>query len=347
MIVLFGSGAAGRYCLRHLRALGRQDEHIIFADNNSAKWNTRIEGIRVVSPDYCQAAYPRATWVACAISHPAAKQLRDEIHNRGVASVPLWECLPVCHGLPPQEAISTLSNIIGDDLTLRELAYQCEYRSNPSHKLLDEVPPESAINIYFPEFITHLEEEVFVDCGAADGDTVKMFLHRWNSYKEVVAIEPDPGNFDKLSEATRFLGPHITLVNAAVGSTNRMLPFTVNGDYSSHLSGIESRDSSTSGPSRVEMVPCITLDDTLKSPPTYIKADIEGAELEMLWGAHRLISEHSPVLAICAYHTSDHLWQIPLLIHAINPTYELFLRRYGEGAFELVWYAVPPSRVKS
>ena len=74
--------------------------------------------------------------------------------------------------------------------------------------------------------------------------------------------------------------------------------------------------------------------------------DIEGAELEALWGARKLLKQHSPVLAICAYHTSDHLWQIPLLIHAINPTYKLFFRRYAEGAFELVWYAVPPERVK-
>ena len=79
--------------------------------------------------------------------------------------------------------------------------------------------------------------------------------------------------------------------------------------------------------------------------PTYIKMDIEGAELEALWGARRILKEHSPVLAICAYHTSDHLWQIPFLIHAIQPDYKLYLRRYAEGAFELVWYAVPVDRV--
>ena len=91
----------------------------------------------------------------------------------------------------------------------------------------------------------------------------------------------------------------------------------------------------------------MTFFDEERNPPTYIKMDIEGAELEALWGARRILKEHSPVLAICAYHTSDHLWQIPLLIHAIQPDYKLYLRRYAEGAFELVWYAVPPDRVKS
>jgi hypothetical protein len=40
------------------------------------------------------------------------------------------------------------------------------------------------------------------------------------------------------------------------------------------------------------------------------------------------------------------LWEIPLLIHAIQPAYSLRLRRYAEGAFELVWYAVPPERIR-
>jgi len=92
-------------------------------------------------------------------------------------------------------------------------------------------------------------------------------------------------------------------------------------------------------------VTCTKLDNVLMEPPTYIKMDIEGAELEALWGARKLLKEHKPVLAICAYHTSDHLWEIPLLIHAIQPDYKLHLRRYAEGAWELVWYAIPAERV--
>jgi hypothetical protein len=76
-----------------------------------------------------------------------------------------------------------------------------------------------------------------------------------------------------------------------------------------------------------------------------MKFDIEGAEIEALRGARKILTADSPVLAVCAYHKSEHLYEIPLLIHAIQPDYRLFLRRYAEGAFELVWYAVPPNRL--
>jgi hypothetical protein len=73
--------------------------------------------------------------------------------------------------------------------------------------------------------------------------------------------------------------------------------------------------------------------------------DIEGFEEEAIWGARRLIKEHSPVLAICAYHNSDQIWRVPLLVKAINPDYQCLLRRYAEATYEIVWYFVPKARV--
>jgi hypothetical protein len=124
-----------------------------------------------------------------------------------------------------------------------------------------------------------------------------------------------------------------------VSDYNGSTRFIVTGDYSAHLS----YDSSGVG----SMIAVEKLDDLrLNPPPTFIKMDIEGSELEALWGARRILKEDKPVLAICAYHTADHLWQIPLLIHAIQPEYKLFLRRYRPGTWELVWYAVPPERIR-
>ena len=105
------------------------------------------------------------------------------------------------------------------------------------------------------------------------------------------------------------------------------------GDQTSHLG--------SSGEIDVQLV---KLDDVIDESPTFIKMDIEGSELEGLWGAREIIRKHSPVLAICAYHTDDHIWQIPLLIHALNPRYKLYLRRYLEQPWEMVWYAVPLER---
>ena len=69
--------------------------------------------------------------------------------------------------------------------------------------------------------------------------------------------------------------------------------------------------------------------DTLpwRFKPTYIKMDIEGSEPLALAGGAQLLKSEKPVLAICLYHRTEHLWQIPNLIHSIEPEYALYLRR--------------------
>jgi hypothetical protein len=74
--------------------------------------------------------------------------------------------------------------------------------------------------------------------------------------------------------------------------------------------------------------------------------DIESAEPEALDGARELLRRHRPVLAVCTYHRSEHLWQIPNLIRSMVPEYHLFLRRYAEDCWEGVCYAIPKHRLR-
>ena len=91
-------------------------------------------------------------------------------------------------------------------------------------------------------------------------------------------------------------------------------------------------------------VRCVALDDVAGDPPTYVKMDVEGYELEALAGLRRTMAMHPPILAVTCYHAVDHLWKIPNFIHSVNPDYRLHLRRYAEDCWETVCYAVPPGR---
>jgi FkbM family methyltransferase len=280
-----------------------------------------------MQPESARKCYPDATWVATAIRRPAAAELRAQLRAMGVKVKPLWECLPVCHGLPPSGVLPLLLELAGDNETMDELRDQVQFRRDPNYDT--QRPPSDIVDIYFPDFIQHRDDEHFVDCGAADGDTILEFRKRWTGYRAITGFEPDPSNFKRLA-SLNICDP----IEAAVCDRRGTAQFAATGDYSAHL-GVGSAE-----------VRCYTLEGVqLDPPPTFIKMDIEGSELEALWGARRTLKEHKPVLAICAYHTSDHLYEIPLLIHAIQPDYKLFLRRYAEGAFELVWYAVPPERI--
>lgn len=332
--ILFGAGSAGRYALKFLRE--HDVEPLCFADNDETKIGTFINGVMVTTPAqaFDEWASREPEWIATAISRPAAPEIRAEMATIGVKTKPLWECIPVHHGLPPENIRETLFPAIYDVASSLEFNDQCIFRKNPDYDRQDHPSPKE--ETYFPDFIKHIDEEVFVDVGAADGDTVMEFMKRRKMWKRIVAIEPDSRNFSELS---KIANPHdrVTKFNMAVSDFDGATSFASFGDYSSHIDSTGLTNQCT-----VKKLDSVAF----SSPPTYIKMDVEGSELEALWGARKLIKEHSPVLAICAYHKSDDLWSIPLLIHALNPDYQLFLRRYGEGAFEIVWYGVPLERVK-
>ena len=60
----------------------------------------------------------------------------------------------------------------------------------------------------------------------------------------------------------------------------------------------------------------------------YIKYDVEGAEREALLGSQRAITTHSPALLVSAYHRSEDIFALPLLVHRLIPSYKLYYRRY-------------------
>jgi hypothetical protein len=59
---------------------------------------------------------------------------------------------------------------------------------------------------------------------------------------------------------------------------------------------------------------------------TLIKMDIEGAELNALRGASKIIARDKPRLAVCVYHKFEDIMNIPSYILSLNPEYKLYLR---------------------
>jgi hypothetical protein len=69
--------------------------------------------------------------------------------------------------------------------------------------------------------------------------------------------------------------------------------------------------------------------------------DIEGAELDALQGARRLIEKNRPGIAVCLYHFPHHLWAIPLWLAELDLRYRFYYRAHEHCTFETVLYALP------
>lgn len=349
-LVLFGAGPLGKSVLAGLRKAGV--EPLAFGDNNRDLWHQQVLGLPVLSPTEAAERYGKTACFVVTIYQGSStrRQLASLGCQRVVACASLlWKYadifIPQCSLELPHRFVGQCHSIrqcyaiLGDEPSKRELREQLLWRYWLDFSALS--PPLDASNTYFPmDLLSPVPDEVFIDCGSFDGESTRSFIRHWGGeFRHVFAFEPDPANRGVLAanlEAMGF-GDRVTVMPYAVGDTNGQVSFACNGSVTSHVA-TEGAGSS---------IECRRLDD-VEWPliPTYIKMDIEGAEPEALAGARGFLRRYHPVLAVCTYHRSEHLWQIPNLIRSISPEYHVFLRRYAEECWEGVCYAIPERRLK-
>ena len=91
----------------------------------------------------------------------------------------------------------------------------------------------------------------------------------------------------------------------------------------------------------VKIVSVAAMDDMREcQDATFIKMDLEGAEMQALQGAENLIKRNKPKLAVCIYHSDQDMLEIIRYIHKIVPEYSLYVRQHSNGIGETVLYAV-------
>lgn len=353
-LVLFGAGGLGR---RTLAGLRRMDiSPLAFSDNNPTLWGQEIDGIPILPPEDAARRFGKSTafivtiWRAGGghrLSH-TRQQLRDMNCSCILSFAYLyWKypeiflpyyCLDLPHRtISQREDILAAFELWGNEDSRQEYLAQLRFRLFLD---FDGLPSPPSDVQYFPDNLFHIHtKEVFIDCGAFDGDTIRTFIERTNGrFKRIHALEPDPLNFRQLEEFVAALPwdvqNRITLHRTAAAEYRGQIGFTVTGNASS------AADSTA-----MMKVDCAPLDHILPTEvPTYIKLDIEGAEMDALKGAAGLIRQHKPMLAVSVYHQQDHLWRIPLYLKTLFPGYQFFLRPHNEEAWDLVCYAIPVER---
>lgn len=133
----------------------------------------------------------------------------------------------------------------------------------------------------------------------------------------------------------------LVLVPAALHSSTQLVHF----DSANAPEKLAGRGYPTGYGSRIStsgehIVQGLALDDLfVADSPTLMCLDIEGSELDALRGAQRLLTTHTPDLAICVYHKAADVWEIPLFLHQLDVGYSFYLRNYTGWGAETVLYA--------
>jgi FkbM family methyltransferase len=175
------------------------------------------------------------------------------------------------------------------------------------------------------------DPSVYVDAGAFDGDTIKLYLDRYGGKcKTVHGFEPDPETYLRL-KSNFSDDPRVVPHNVGLSKTASTLHFKADASRASILD--------SGGGIQVKVV---GLDEVLKGGPAgVIKMNIEGAEIDALYGAANTLRKYRPTLMLSVYHRPADLWRIPEVVDEIAPGYRFYFRQHDGGTIESVLYAVP------
>lgn len=197
-------------------------------------------------------------------------------------------------------------------------------------RLIREATTEHIDKQYF-ECLSVSDKEVFIDAGCYDCGTIFEFQKKTNfKYKKIYSFEPESQLYENCkSIIDKQEIKDCELINLGLWNTRDRLHFLSMGDGSR----INQKGN--------QIIHTIALDEFAenKEIPSFIKMDIEGAELKALLGARKIIDTYSPKLAISVYHKKEDIFTIPDYILSVNPNYKFYFRHYSGIYADTVLYA--------
>ena len=172
-------------------------------------------------------------------------------------------------------------------------------------------------HFYQKEHTEILPDEIILDIGTAEGLLPLTVIDR---VKKIIMIEPSHYFCQSLQKTFASFLDKVQIINSAVGQTQGEVYL----DESSLSSGISSK-------AEGHKVPLNTIDQLIdvEEKITYLKADIEGFEYDMLLGAKETIQRNKPKIAITTYHQANDYQKIINLIKSYIPEYQY----YTKGVF--------------
>lgn len=333
-VVLYGAGKYGRQALWNIRTYFKTVNVRYFIDDDKVRNNEAVDGIELLYLSEAIEKLGKEFNIIITNYYLPQVLKKIEINKFDLDKVYFFNELLI-------EDVESL--VVGEYREQMKKVYGLleDYKSKMIYRTMAESRITKNINIlahtceenqYFPlnDIFEMGEEEVFVDAGAFDGDTVQQFIELTNGrFKKIYAFEPDKSNYKKI--LNRQYGEKVKIFNGGLYDVTTEIAFL--GDKG--------------GSSKIEMGGNETISiyqfdsiDEVDEKVTFIKMDIEGSERKALEGMKKTICRDKPKLAICIYHKYEDLWEIPLYIKELVPEYKIFIRNYTTYLDEIVLYAV-------
>lgn len=330
-VAIFGCGRNGRSALSSLRSWGTKS--CFFIDNDPSKQGKMVDGAEVVSPSNARKMAPGIVFIAAR----AVLAIGRQLEQIGLPFISFDAYCVIRHlerikAVRDSSLYDTRSHVVFDAVLSSMLTGRASYCAEVMEGSQYFALPNFAGNCY----------EHFVDAGAFVGDTVEQFLWTTNgAFSRIYAFEPGKRPFEALCTRIRRLRTEWALTEESIACIPAGLGESCQEmGWIAEAGGLLQGASCTNRSSADEVVQIYSLDAYLEGrPATFIKADVEGAEMELLRGGADTIRRFSPKLAISIYHSPEDMFRIAEYLKALIPGYNIAIRQHAPIRMETVLYA--------
>jgi len=330
-IIIYGTGVGGRRIYDILREMGYRS--FVFTDSNPAVWGETIFGYDIISPEKI-----KKNDIVCIASYFNSIEIANKLYQSGIKNIVELFFLKL---LDLKKTIIFLQNNIDNIKKVLKLLYDEKSKECYLKMLLFRltlnplyITTSPSDRRYFHPIVRPNSNDIVIDGGAYDGDTIEWWSKMGVSPKIIFAFDPDEINYLNLIKKYK---TEKKIKPVKKGLYNKQMKLKFHGNSGSAGSLIREDGS--------ESIEVISIDLFVKkneiSSIDLIKLDIEGAELKALMGAKHVLSEFSPKLQICLYHKTSDFIEIPLLINSINSNYDMYVEHHSHTLTETILYCKP------
>lgn len=319
-LVLYGAGCC---VTMFLNLLEESDINIVnIVDNDPEKWGKVVRGVEINSWEIVKATYPDMQIVITTSHFEDIKYiLREKGFNGKIYHLPMnaYYQSSVYSRLfikKYEKRFQRVYEQFADDISREVYINFLKHNMSFDDQYFASIQKYEIRGYFGTKLFENKEDEVIVDGGAFDGDTVKEFFSiPERRCKRIYSFEPDTGNFQKLCSKVK--NDKVFPIHAGLGKVQTTSNFIMGGGIASRV------DSEGTEQVTIECIDHVLGDEK----PTFIKMDIEGAEADALLGGKEVIGKYLPMLAISAYHKMRDIFELVELIDELGSgNYDIYLR---------------------
>ncbi len=344
-ICIFPMGIAGKSLLDKLASIGIAVDY--FCDNDDRKKGEEYKGIKCISKEELKRINEKTVIIIESLYY---HEIKKGLINEGFQNVQRLYFEKIAgeeyinnNRMEYREKREEVMKLLSDEKSQKIYdhllsAYEKEALTDDYFETVHEKEQ------YFPSDIIKLSnEECFVDLGAYTGDSAEAFIkHVGGFFEKMHLFELDPTIYKRLMLNVPLLYEKtkkgiIQCYPFGASDFSGEVVISEGDSSSSMVCPVNKNNSENVVKGMVKLLDNVLSDERV----TFIKADIEGAELPALRGLKHVIENQKPTLAFCIYHSLSDMLNIPLWIKKTVSDYDIFVRHHTDLMLETVCYAIP------